>query len=233
MKGLRHPRFTGPSALVALEAHGQGSISTMGFYSRCIFPFVLDWAMSRPELGEQRPHVVSAARGDVLEIGFATGLNIEHYGPIERLTALEPNRGMGRRAGGRIARAPFPVDVLHLAAGGTLPLDANRFDTIVSTWTMCSIANIDAALEDLRRLLKPGGRLLFVEHGLSPDPAVAKWQHRLTPITKAIGGGCHMNRDHATLIERHGFGLARCDRFYVHGTPRVGGYTYRGVALAS
>ena len=187
--------------------------------------------MARPSIAQQRRHVIGQARGRVLEIGFGTGLNLPFYtSDVERLVAIEPNAGMGRWTRDRIGAAKVPVEQHRLAAGGRLPFEDGSFDTVVSTWTMCSIRDVAGALAEAHRVLKADGRLLFVEHGLSPEQGVAKWQRRLTPVFKRFGDGCHLDRDIESIVRASPLRVESIERFYLPDTPRVGGYTYRGVA---
>ena len=201
------------------------------FYSRHVFPWLMDRALSHGPVAEQRPGVLAGAKGEVLEIGFGTGLNLPHYPPgVRRLVAVEPNPGARRRARGRLGASGVNVEFADLLGGRDLPFGAGAFDTVVSTWTLCSIADVAHALVEVHRVLRPGGGFLFIEHGLSPDEKVARWQRRLDPIQKRLGDGCHLTRDIAGLIESCPMRLETCDRFYLRETPRVAGYTYRGVA---
>jgi SAM-dependent methyltransferase len=203
----------------------------MGFYSRHVFPWLMDRALSHPSATEQRPGVLSRARGDVLEVGFGTGLNLPHYPPeVRRLVAVEPNPGARRRARRRLDASGVRVEFAELLAGRDLPFDSRSFDSVVSTWTLCSIADVAHALVEVHRVLRAGGSFLFIEHGLSPDEKVARWQRRLDPIQKRLGDGCHLTRDIAGLIEASPMRLETCDRFYLRQTPRVAGFTYRGTA---
>jgi ubiquinone/menaquinone biosynthesis C-methylase UbiE len=201
----------------------------MGVYSRYVFPWIIDHVMARAVLVDERRKVLSAASGRVLEIGFGTGLNLPLYpAAVDRLTIVDPNVGMHRRAAARIAASPLEIDAIALGADGRLPLDDNSFDYVVSTWTMCSITDIGRALAEVYRVLRPGGRLLFVEHGLSPEAGVARWQNRLNGINQRIGEGCHLNRNIAALVAGSPLRLAACDEFYMPSTPRIAGWTYRG-----
>jgi ubiquinone/menaquinone biosynthesis C-methylase UbiE len=203
----------------------------VGIYSDQVFPWLVDRVMARDVMTEQRQVVLGKAYGDVLEIGFGTGLNLSHYpGIVEQLTVLDPNPGMHRRAAGRIAASRIPVHSVTLGADGALPLADNRFDTVVSTWTMCSIIDLERALLELYRVLKPGGSLLFIEHGLSPDRNIARWQNWLTPANKLIADGCHLNRNIAQFVTSSPLSLVQCDQFYLRGTHRIGGWMYRGQA---
>lgn len=212
----------------ALERKGNADV---GIYSDRIFPWVIDKLMDRPVMSEQRRQVLEPVKGDVLEIGFGTGLNIPFYSnAVDRLTVVDPNAGMHRRAAKRISQCPLSIESVKLRADGALPLDENRFDTVVSTWTMCSIPDLSRALVEISRVLKPGGRLVFVEHGLSPDKPVASWQNRLNPIHQWLGDGCHLNRDIAQYISESPLTLEKCDQFYMRETPRFAGWLYRGTA---
>jgi SAM-dependent methyltransferase len=203
----------------------------MNIYSRFVFPRVIDRVMRRAPLSELRPAVLADAQGDILEIGFGTGLNLPHYpADVKRLTVLEPNVAMHRRSMQRIEHSPIEVDVVGLPNGRDIGTADQRFDTVVSTWTMCTIADLPHALREIHRVLRPGGRLLFVEHGLAPDLRVRKWQRRLNPLNRLIGDGCNLDRDIAAFLRDSPLTVERLDTFYLRDTPRLGGYTYRGNA---
>jgi SAM-dependent methyltransferase len=192
-------------------------------------PRIQDFAMRF--MDELRPETVGAAEGSVLEVGFGTARNLEHYGAgVERLTGLDPMRSEGVRAvEERIARARFPVERAVLRADGELPFDAGRFDCVVSTWTLCSISDPARALAELRRVLRPGGRYLFIEHGRSARPSTERWQDRLNPIWRRLMDGCNINRRIDRLVEGAGFSLVSLDRFQ-HKGPSILAQMYRGVA---
>ena len=202
----------------------------MGFYSKCIFPHLLDWVMRRPPLDEQRPEVLSACRGRILEIGFGTGLNVPNYPPdVRQFWVLEPNRkseDIGRR---RAAERGIETTVVD-SCDGRILADDQSFDTVVSTWTLCTVPAPSAMLREIHRLLRPGGRFVFIEHGRAPDPRVARWQDRLNGINRVIGDGCNLNRDIGAALSASPLTLERLDTFYLRDTPRIGGYTYRGLA---
>jgi ubiquinone/menaquinone biosynthesis C-methylase UbiE len=202
----------------------------MGIYSRHIFPRLCDWAMRRPEMARLRSEVLADVGGDVLEVGFGTGLNLGHYPEhVRRLTAVDPGEGMGRLARRRIARSPVEVD--HRIAGAeALPFEDGRFDCVVTTWTLCSIPDVRRALAEIRRVLRPGGRFLFLEHGLAESPGVQKWQHRLTPIQRVLADGCRLDLDVEAVVRGQPFHHVEVDRFLLEGTPRLLGSMYRGVA---
>ena len=202
------------------------------FYERRVFPHVLEFAM-RP-LGELRAATLVEASGEVLEIGFGTGLNLAHYPKgVAKLVTADPMEALPERVRERIEGAPFPVELHHLPADRTLPFDAGRFDCVTMTWTLCTIAEPVAAVREMRRVLKPGGKLLFIEHGRSDDAQVARWQDRWNPIQNVIGCGCNVNRKIDALVEQGGFRLDALERFLAEGAPRVFGEMYRGTGTPS
>ena len=203
----------------------------MGLYARYLCPCLLDRVMAAPKFAELRPQVLELAVGDVFEIGFGSGHNLPYYPKaISKLTAADPNLQLNRIAQKRIRVSPFAVDT-HILGGEHLPMADHTFDTVVSTWTLCSIAGVEQALGELRRILKPDGRFLFVEHGLADDPRTQWWQHTLTPIQKALGDGCHLNRDIKALIENSGFRIESLENFRFRHMPKWAGYQYKGVAV--
>jgi ubiquinone/menaquinone biosynthesis C-methylase UbiE len=167
----------------------------------------------------------------VLEVGVGSGLNIPHYGPsVRALWGLDPSIELWRLARRRTGPAPFPVRFVEGTAE-RIPAVSGAFDTIVTTWTLCSIPELDAALAEMRRVLAPGGRLLFVEHGRSPDRRVRAWQDRLTPLWRRLAGGCHLNRSIDEVIRAAGFRITRIERGYAEG-PRFASYLFKGEATA-
>jgi len=203
----------------------------MGFYSRRILPRLIDLLMSNPAMHAERALLLRNAHGKTLEVGFGTGLNMPHYpAGTQTLAAIDANPGMSPLARRRIRESGIRVEhrVLNVER---LPMEDASFDTVVSTWTLCSIADVERALAEVRRVLKPGGRFLFIEHGLSDDPRVSKWQHRLTPLQKRIADGCHLDRDIEGLIRAQGLEFESLRRFYMDKLPRTGGYTYQGIAV--
>jgi ubiquinone/menaquinone biosynthesis C-methylase UbiE len=204
----------------------------MGLYSRYLLPLLIDRAMSHPAAAAQRPTVLARAEGRVLELGFGTGLNLPHYPPAVRsVTAVDPNPGVARLARRRIAESAIPVDYVPLQDERAIDAPDADFDTAVCTWTLCSVADPAVFLSEIHRLLRPGGRLLFIEHGLSPARKLAQWQHRLTPIQRRLGGNCHLDRDPAALLQASPLTTETCETFYLEDTPRLFGYTYRGSAV--
>jgi ubiquinone/menaquinone biosynthesis C-methylase UbiE len=203
----------------------------MGFYSKYIFPRMLDWALGNPELGKYRRRALEAARGKVLEVGFGTGLNLPYYPEtVNEITAIDPESMLPDRVAERIEKSPVPVNFVQLDASGKLPFADATFDSIITTWTLCSIENVEPALAEMRRLLKPDGRYIFFEHGRSDDAKTAKWQDRFNPVEKVIGAGCNINRPIDRLVKAAGFEIENLERFVMPKTPRILGEMYRGTA---
>jgi len=204
----------------------------MGLYDKYLLPKLIDTACGQKPMRRLRSRYVPRARGDVLEIGIGSGLNLAHYGPgVTSLTALDPAAELTAKARQRAAAAPVPVEILQIS-GEEIPAEDARFDSIVCTWTLCSIPNVYAALREMHRVLKPGGEFLFIEHGAAPDAAVRRWQRRLEPLWKPIGGGCHLTRDTRELIQDAGFRIDELDTGYEPG-PRWAAFMTHGVALRS
>lgn len=202
----------------------------MGFYHRHVFPYLLDFAMSSRVFREPRRRTLARVSGRILEIGFGTGMNLQHYpAGVDRIEALDPDAELDRISARRIAGSDIAVDFHHFDAE-QLPFDAGTFDTVVCTLTLCSIPDAVHALAEVRRVLKRGGRFLFLEHGLSPEPGVARWQRRLTPLQRRLGGGCHLDRDTQRLVEASGLRLDQADHYYLRGVPRAAGYMTEGYA---
>ena len=201
----------------------------MDFYERWILPPLLDLVMRRKDLTKYRRAAVVAARGRVLEIGVGSGLNFALYGKqVEFVYGIDPSPRLLSIARRRAAASGVPVELL-LGSATAIPLADNAIDTIVMTWTLCSIPDPLAALREMRRVLKPNGNLCFVEHGLSPEPSVERWQHRLTPPWRRIAGGCHLDRKIDDLIRQAGFDLTDLHEEYAPG-PRAMSYMYQGCA---
>ncbi len=206
----------------------------MGIYANYFFPRMLDWALGSPEANEQRQITLANANGNVLEIGFGTGLNVRYYPEaVTKLTALDSENFRPELVQKRIAKAHMPIEQVQLDASGKLPFAQASFDTVVTTWTLCSIANVDAALLEMKRALKPSGALLFCEHGRSDDAQTAAWQDRLNPLQKIVGCGCNMNRAMDRLITKAGFEITTLDRFLMPNAPRILSEMYRGIARSS
>ncbi len=203
----------------------------MGFYEDRILPRMLDFACGAEPIQKQREKVVPFAEGRVLEVGMGSALNLPFYDAsrVEMVWGLEPSEGMRRKAAPRLAKAPFPVEWLALP-GEEIPLDDNSADTVLLTFTLCTIPDFAKALGQMRRVLKPGGRLLFSEHGEAPDENVRKWQNRINPIWKRFAGGCNINRRVPQLIEEAGFKIEDIDTTYLSGMPRIAAFQYWGSA---
>jgi len=202
----------------------------MGFYSERIFPYLMDWSMSSPNLIEYRQTTLANVNGDVLEIGFGTGLNLSYYPEaIHKIVTIDANPAVDRLARKRIQMSPITVDN-RILNGEHLPMADGTFDSVVSTFTLCSITNVEQAIREIYRVLKPGGKFFFVEHGLSNEPGIQVWQNRLTPIQKVIGDGCHLNRNIRQLIE-HEFDTLTIEETYAENLPKVTAYFYQGVAI--
>ncbi len=203
----------------------------MGLYEKYLLPRVINAACGMEPITRQRAKVVPLARGRVLEIGVGAGHNIPHYdaGKVEMLYALEPSEEMRALAADRAGKAPFRVEFIDLP-GEAIPLEDNSVDTVVTTYTLCTIPDTLTALRGMLRVLRPDGQLLFCEHGIAPDAPVAVWQNRLNRFWKPIGGGCNINRAIPALIEAAGFKINDLQTMYLPGTPRVMGYNYWGSA---
>jgi SAM-dependent methyltransferase len=202
----------------------------VGFYAQVVFPYLCDLLLNRPLVARQRRQLLAPACGEVLEIGFGTGLNLPHYpATVRRITTVDPNAGMRRLAQQRIRQSPIKVERQALS-GERLPYADNSFDCAVSTFTLCSIAQVGEALAEVYRVLKPGGRFLFLEHGLSPEPQVRKWQRRLNWLEMRLGDGCHLDRNMRELVAACPFAALAVEEFYLEKTPPTHGYVYRGTA---
>lgn len=200
----------------------------MGFYSKYVLPRVIDLAMKNPETRRLRETWIPRAKGEVLEVGIGSGLNLEFYGhQVRRVYGVDPSVELQRMARNRAGR--INTEFLLQSAENPLPLLSDSIDTVVLTWTLCSIPEPQKALQEMKRALRPDGQLIFVEHGRAPDSSVAAWQDRLTPIWKPIGGGCHLNRKIDEIIKQAGFRIAELTTSYTPG-PRPMTYTYQGIA---
>lgn len=201
----------------------------MGFYQDQVLPHLVHLSMRQRNLVPYRTRLISEAEGRVLEIGIGSGLNLPHYSArAERVIGLEPSPKLLAMTRKAAQRASVPLELIESTAEA-IPLYNRSIDTVVTTWTMCSIPDVQRALGEMRRVLKPTGRLLFVEHGRSPDPGVRRWQDRLTPVWRCISGGCHLNRAISEMIEGAGFRIERIDTGYMRG-PKPMTFMYEGSA---
>lgn len=202
----------------------------MNPYERYVLPRMIDFACGMGDVMKARSRIVPQATGEVLEIGIGTGLNLQFYDPnkVSSIVGVDPAAQMQSLGRKRAAAIDIPVDMVAVDVQG-IHAETDRFDTIVMTFTLCSIGDPIPALEEMARVLKPGGRLLFCEHGLAPDASVERWQHRLTPIWKPLAGGCHLDRDIPALIRAGGFIVEDLNTEYLPG-PRPMTYVYSGWA---
>ncbi len=203
----------------------------MGMYGDHILPRVIDRACGMEQLRPLRQRVCEGLTGDVVEIGFGSGLNVPFYSPrVTSVAAVEPSDRAWKLASDRIAASRLIVTRAGLD-GQSLPFDADSFDSAVSTWTMCSIPDLHAALRELRRVLRPGGTLRYIEHGLAPDPGPARWQRRLEPLQKRFVGGCHLTREIVRELKEAGFTIKENEAFYQEASSKILGADNLGVAV--
>ena len=204
----------------------------MGVYRERILPRIIDVACGTKPAREMRARACAGLHGRVVEIGFGSGHNVPFYpAAVETVVAIEPADLAWRLAAERLAASPVAVERSGLD-GEALPLADASCDTALSTWTLCTIPDVAAALSELRRVLKPGGSLHFVEHGLAPDEQVRRWQHRFDRVQQRLFGGCHLTRPIVDLLHAAGFTLTDVDVFYEHGAPKIMGAASLGVARA-
>jgi len=203
----------------------------MGLYEKYILPRITDIVCSGKLITDQRRKVVPLAKGRVLEIGIGSGLNLQFYDSsnVDHIWGLDPSALMRKMAAKRALNLQFEVDFISLS-GNEIPLEENSVDTVLVTYTMCTIPDLVQALSEMRRVLKPGGELIFCEHGLAPDADIRRWQKQLNPIWKRIGGGCNLNRPIPNLIEQGGFKINNLETMYIPGW-RPASYNYWGSAV--
>ena len=203
----------------------------MTFYEDVILPRFIGCACGTKPIMQQREKVVPRASGTVLEIGIGSGLNLPSYdgSKVDRLIGLDPSEASWELAGERAKDLPFEVEFIGLP-GEEIPLDDNSVDTVVVTFSLCTIPDPVKALQGMARVLRSGGELLFCEHGLAPDESIRKWQARINPIWSKIAGGCNLNRDIPGILNTGGFEVAELEQMYLPSTPRIAGYNYWGSA---
>jgi ubiquinone/menaquinone biosynthesis C-methylase UbiE len=201
----------------------------MGLYSKYVLPRLIDMACRNKDVTKLREQLIPEADGSVLEVGIGSALNLPYYSArVKILYGIDQSAELLEMARRKTEFATFPVTLLKLSAEN-IPLDDHSVDTVVMTWALCSIAEDHTVLQEMKRVLKPSGRLLFLEHGLSPEPKVRSWQDRLTPIWRHIGGGCYLNKKIDALISSVGFVITELHNFYLPG-PKPMTYVYRGFA---
>ncbi len=202
----------------------------MGWYAEKVLPSLINVACTTKPTARQREKIVPLASGDVLEIGFGGGLNLPFYNSsrVRKVWGLEPSAGMRKSAERRLERTNLDVELIDLP-GERIPLEDDSVDTVLVTYTLCSIEEVHDALAGMRRVLKPGGRLLFCEHGKAPDEPVRRWQNRLNGAWNSVSGGCNINRDVPALLEQSGFSLVEDNRMYIPGL-KILCYNYWGIA---
>ena len=201
----------------------------MNVYEKYLLPRLIHWGMQSKLATAERRKVIPLSSGTVLEVGVGSGLNLPFYGPnVRRLYALDPSRELWKMGRKRVREVAFPVEFLA-ASAEHIPLEDTSMDTVVCTWTLCTIPDPSLALSEIRRVLKLAGQFIFVEHGSSPDRGVKIWQNRLTPVWRRVAGGCHLNRQIDALLADAGFDITRVERGYSHG-PKLMTYFYKGLA---
>lgn len=204
----------------------------MGLYDKYILPFATDLVCGGKPIAKQRQKIVPQARGTVLEVGIGSGLNLPFYSSanIEKVWGLEPSAEMRKMAEKTAAKVDFPVEFLDLP-GEEIPLDDKSVDTVLITYALCTIPDTVKALKQMRRVLKPGAKLLFCEHGRAPDESVQRWQNRIDPLWTRFAGGCHLNRPIDEMVKNAGFRIEKLETMYIPG-PRTHSYNYWGTAEA-
>jgi ubiquinone/menaquinone biosynthesis C-methylase UbiE len=206
----------------------------MGLYARYLGPRFVRCLCSSDDISAERAKIVPLARGTVLEIGFGPGLNLPFYDPglVERVIGVDPNDGFLSLGEEAWSQARIPLEIIR-ASAEALPLSDESVDTALVTYTLCSVDDPMRSLRELRRVLKPDGRILFLEHGLSSDPGVARWQYRLNPIWRPLAVGCNLTRPVIRLLAESGFAVEEAEEYYLQGVPRAVGFLSRGTARPS
>lgn len=203
----------------------------MGLYRRVVLPRLLDAMMSMPALSSHRRRLLSSVKGKVLEIGFGTGANLPYYPKhVKKITAVDSNEAISAIGAKRIEALHLEVEYLVLDAE-ELPFANGAFDSVVTTWTLCSVSDPERVLREIARVLKPDGHLYFLEHGISPEKSTARWQRLLCPANRALAGGCELTRDIPALVKAAGFGMESLEQYYIQHVPRTHGYMSQGIAL--
>lgn len=204
----------------------------MGFYSNVIIPFFYDYSMDSKKINEGRRSILEKiTEEEVLEIGFGTGINLKFYPQnVKRIIGVDANNGMLMQSQKKISNGRFQIELLN-QSGESLPFPDNTINAVLSTYTLCSIKEINSALKEIYRVLKPSGKYYFLEHGLADNPKTQKWQHRLNPLQNIWSNGCNLNRDMKSLIEHAGFNITEIKNYYMKRDPKIVGYMYEGIAI--
>lgn len=199
----------------------------MNYYRKYILPKFLNLIMKRQSFKQHRRNVIEKAKGVVLEVGFGSGLNLPYYKDLIKLYALEPSEELWKIAQPELNNVSFDIEYLQNSAE-SIPLNDSSIDYVISTWTLCSIPDVSTALREIKRVLKPGGKFLFIDHGQSPKPFISSTQRLLTPISKRLSGGCHLNREIEKLIKESGLEIEKMEKFTTKTKPLI--FMYKGVA---
>jgi len=204
----------------------------MGFYSNVIIPFFYDYSMDSKKINEGRKSILSRiTEEEILEIGFGTGINLKFYPQnVKKIIGIDANNGMLEQAKKKITNGRFEIDLIGQSSE-SLPFPDNSINAVLSTYTLCSIKEINVALKEIYRVLKPSGKYYFLEHGLADNPRTQKWQHRLNPLQNIWSNGCNLNRDMKSLIEHAGFNITEIKNYYMKRDPKIVGYMYEGIAI--
>jgi len=204
----------------------------MGFYSNVIIPFFYDYSMDSKKINEGRKSILSRiTEEEILEIGFGTGINLKFYPQnVKKIIGIDANNVMLEQAKKKITNGRFEIDLIGQSSE-SLPFPDNSINAVLSTYTLCSIKEINVALKEIYRVLKPSGKYYFLEHGLADNPRTQKWQHRLNPLQNIWSNGCNLNRDMKSLIEHAGFNITEIKNYYMKRDPKIVGYMYEGIAI--
>ena len=204
----------------------------MGFYSNVIIPFFYDSSMASKKINEGRKSILSKiTEEEIVEIGFGTGINLKFYPQnVKKIIGVDSNNGMLKQAQKKISNGRFQIELLEQSSE-SLPFPDNSINAVASTYTLCSIKEINTALKEIHRVLKPGGKYYFLEHGLADNPKTQKWQHRLNPVQNIWADGCNLNRDMKFLITNAGLKIVELKNYYMKRDPKIVGYMYEGIAL--
>ena len=204
----------------------------MGFYSNIIIPFFYDYSMDSKKINVGRKTILSKiTEEEILEIGFGTGINLKFYPQnVKKIIGVDANGGMIQQAQKKLTNGRFEIELITQSSE-SLPFPDNSINAVVSTYTLCSIKEINLALKEIFRVLKPGGKYYFLEHGLADNPKTQKWQHRLNPLQNIWADGCNLNRDMKTLITNAGLKIIDLKNYYMKRDPKIVGYMYEGIAV--